>query len=188
MIFAELNRRSMCSVSRNTAGPAIGLVRADALEHAGAVVQRVREDVDLGVVPRNELAVHPDLLGRGDGHPRALRRRLVRRLQRRGDRVADLRGRAFSSSVLSTAFRIRAAASASPRKSHIMAAEITAARGSALPVPAMSGAEPWTGSNSYGPVRAGLRLAEAARPIPPAIAPPRSVRMSPKRLSVTITS
>ena len=63
-----------------------------------------------------------------------------------------------------------------------------AARGSAFPVPAMSGAEPCTGSNSDGPVRAGLRLADAARPIPPATAPPRSVMMSPKMLSVTITS
>ena len=37
-------------------------------------------------------------------------------------------------------------------------------------------------------VRAGLRLADAASPMPPATAPPRSVRMSPKRLSVTMTS
>ena len=69
-----------------------------------------------------------------------------------------------------------------------MAAEMMAAVGSALPVPAMSGAEPCTGSNSDGPVRSGLRLPDAARPIPPATAPPRSVRMSPKRLSVTMTS
>ncbi len=69
-----------------------------------------------------------------------------------------------------------------------MAAEMIAAIGLARPVPAMSGAEPWTGSNSDGPVRAGLRLAEAARPMPPETAPARSVRMSPKRLSVTMTS
>ena len=54
--------------------------------------------------------------------------------------------------------------------------------------PAMSGAEPCTGSNIDGPVRAGLRLADEARPMPPETAPPRSVRMSPNRLSVTITS
>jgi hypothetical protein len=30
----------------------------------------VREHVDAGLVPRDELAVHPDLLGRGDGHLR----------------------------------------------------------------------------------------------------------------------
>ena len=63
-----------------------------------------------------------------------------------------------------------------------------AATGLALFWPAMSGAEPWTGSNIDGPVRAGFRLADAANPIPPATAPPRSVRMSPKRLSVTMTS
>ena len=57
-----------------------------------------------------------------------------------------------------------------------------------MPVPAMSWAAPCTGSKREGPVRAGLRLAEAAKPMPPATAPARSVRMSPKRLSVTITS
>ncbi len=60
--------------------------------------------------------------------------------------------------------------------------------GLALPCPAMSGAEPCTGSNMDGPVRSGLRLPEEAKPMPPDTAPPRSVRMSPKRLSVTITS
>ena len=45
------------------AGAAVGLVRADALEDPRAVVQRVREDVDLRVGPVDELAVHPDLLG-----------------------------------------------------------------------------------------------------------------------------
>ena len=68
MIFAELWSRSMWSVRRKTAGPVVGLVGADALEHAHAVVQGVGEDVDLGVVPGDELAVHPDLLGGGDGH------------------------------------------------------------------------------------------------------------------------
>ena len=63
-----------------------------------------------------------------------------------------------------------------------------AAIGLALPVPTMSGAEPCTGSNIDGPVRAGLRLADEASPMPPLTAPPRSVRMSPNRLSVTITS
>ena len=53
----------MWSLWRNTAGPAVGhLVRAHALEDARAVVQRVREHVDLGVLVGDELAVHPDLM------------------------------------------------------------------------------------------------------------------------------
>ena len=63
-----------------------------------------------------------------------------------------------------------------------------AAVGSAFCCPAMSGAEPCTGSNMLGAVPSGLMLPLAARPMPPVIAPARSVRMSPKRLSVTITS
>ena len=41
----------------------VGLVAADALEDARAVVQAVRPDVDRRVGPVDELAVHPDLLG-----------------------------------------------------------------------------------------------------------------------------
>jgi hypothetical protein len=41
----------------------LGVVGADPLEHAGSVVQAVAEHVDLGVVPRDELAIHPDALG-----------------------------------------------------------------------------------------------------------------------------
>ena len=63
-----------------------------------------------------------------------------------------------------------------------------AAVGSALPVPAMSGAEPCTGSNMLGNEPLGLRFADAAIPMPPPTAPARSVMMSPNRLSVTMTS
>ena len=45
-----------------------GLVRPDALEDPAAVMQRVREHVDLGIRPIHELAIHPDLLDLGDGH------------------------------------------------------------------------------------------------------------------------
>ena len=38
----------------------LGLVAADPLEDAGAVVQPMRQDVDLGVLPGDELAVVPD--------------------------------------------------------------------------------------------------------------------------------
>ena len=44
-------------------GAGIGGVRADALEDAGAVVQAMTQDVDVGVVPRDELTVHPDVVG-----------------------------------------------------------------------------------------------------------------------------
>ena len=75
-----------------------------------------------------------------------------------------------------------------PRWSSSIATDSTVAVGSALPWPAMSGAEPWTGSNMLGLVRLTSRLPLAARPMPPAIAAPMSVMMSPKRLSVTTTS
>ena len=40
---------------------AIGpLVAADALEHAEAVVERVGHDVDVGLVPGDQGAIHPD--------------------------------------------------------------------------------------------------------------------------------
>ena len=45
------------------------------------------------------------------------------------------------------------------------AVERSIAAGFALPLPAMSGAEPWTGSKIPGPPSA--RLADAARPSPP---------------------
>ena len=63
-----------------------------------------------------------------------------------------------------------------------------AAVGSAFWRPAMSGALPCTGSNMLGAVCSGLMFPLAASPIPPATAAPRSVRMSPNRLSVTMTS
>ena len=46
----------------------------------------------------------------------------------------------------------------------------------------------WLPKSIDGPVRAGLRFADEASPIPPETAPPRSVKMSPNRLSVTTTS
>src|SRR5262249_43444158 len=48
---------------------AVRPVGPDALEYAGSVVQRVRQDVDLRLVPVDELAVHPDLLGLLHGTP-----------------------------------------------------------------------------------------------------------------------
>jgi len=60
--------------------------------------------------------------------------------------------------------------------------------GLAMPLPAMSGAEPCTGSNMDGCSFSGLMLPPGAIPIDPAIAGPRSDRMSPKRLLPTTTS
>ena len=69
-----------------------------------------------------------------------------------------------------TAASTRPASSARPRCSSSIATERIVAVGSALPWPAMSGAEPWTGSNMLGDSPVGLMLPLAARPMPPAIA------------------
>src|SRR5207247_10010727 len=60
--------------------------------------------------------------------------------------------------------------------------------GLAIFFPAMSGAEPCTGSNNDGYSRSGLMLAEGAMPMVPAHAGPRSESMSPKRFEATTTS
>src|SRR5207253_10568760 len=58
-------------VAETEHGRAFGrVVAADALEHAGAVMEAVNPDMNLGVGPVDELAVHPDLLGLL--HPRLL--------------------------------------------------------------------------------------------------------------------
>ena len=88
----------------------------------------------------------------------------------------------------SIAARTRLASSAYPMNSSMSATEEIVAVGSALPWPAMSGAEPCTGSNMEGYSREGLRFPDALRPMPPVTAPASSVRMSPNRLSVTMTS
>src|SRR5207244_6735250 len=82
----------------------------------------------------------------------------------------------------SMARTMSAAASAWPRCSSISAPDQIVASGLAILRPAMSGAEPCTGSKIDGAVRSGLMLPEAAMPIVPAVAGPRSDRMSPKRL------
>src|SRR5262249_47807965 len=41
-------------------------VTPHSLEHAGAILQPVRADVNVGVVPANELAVEPDEIGFGE--------------------------------------------------------------------------------------------------------------------------
>ena len=68
------------------------------------------------------------------------------------------------------------------------AADHTAPTGLAIPRPAMSGAEPCTGSNIDGCSPVGSRLPDGAMPIEPATAAARSLRMSPNRLEATMTS
>ena len=53
---------------RRAGGIQVRLVAAHALEHARAVVQAVRQDVDLGVLPGDEFSVHPDEVGGLHGH------------------------------------------------------------------------------------------------------------------------
>ena len=68
----------------------------------------------------------------------------------------------------------------------IIAAERNIANGLATPWPAISGAEPWTGSNSPGP--SAPREALGSIPIDPVSIAASSERMSPNMFSVTIVS
>ena len=68
----------------------------------------------------------------------------------------------------------------------ISATEPNIASGLAVPLPAMSGAEPCTGSYSPGPPSPSEAL--GSRPIEPAIIAASSERMSPNMFSVRITS
>ena len=82
----------------------------------------------------------------------------------------------------------RAAACFSPRCSSIIAALQKVPIGLAMPLPAISKAEPWIGSNIDGYLRSGLRLAVGAMPRLPDRAAARSLKMSACRLVATITS
>ena len=69
-----------------------------------------------------------------------------------------------------------------------MAAARRAPIGLAIPWPAISGAEPCTGSNMDGCLRSGLIFPLGAIPIDPTKAAARSESMSPKRFEATMTS
>ena len=73
-LLERVRRRHVVELRRaqqalDVVGPAedrrteLGLVATHAVEHARAVVQPVREDVDLGVLPGDEIAVHPNEIG-----------------------------------------------------------------------------------------------------------------------------
>src|SRR3954467_6602233 len=169
--------------------PDLGVVAADALEDARAVVEPVREYVNLRVLPLDELAVHPDevrLL-----HVDAPYRRCPS-TARVASAVVAVPPRSWvrspSSSARSTADS-RAAASVSkpsPCRS-IIAPDRNMARGLATPRPAMSGAEPCTGSNIPG-VPGAPSDALGSLPSEPVSIADSSLRMSPNMLSVRITS
>lgn len=82
-----------------------------------------------------------------------------------------------------------ATASSSPLPSHltISAADQKAPTGFATPLPAMSGAEPWIGSNMEGQERVGSRFEEGAMPIEPARAAARSERISAWTVQQTVS-
>src|SRR5215469_10904251 len=91
-------------------------------------------------------------------------------------------------STAAIALSIASAASPSPRWRSIIAPDQIWATGLATCLPAMSGADPCTGSNMEGYSRSGLRFPEGARPIDPTTPAPRSDKMSPNRLEATTTS
>ena len=69
---------------------------------------------------------------------------------------------------------------------NIIATDRIAAAGFAKPSPAISGAEPWTGS--YNPKPSERILADGSTPSDPVITDASSLRMSPNIFSVTTTS
>ena len=66
-----------------------------------------------------------------------------------------------------------------------MAAVSVCDTGLARSCPAMSGAEPWIGSKY---ACSSPMLPDGQRPMPPTVPPPRSLRMSPRKFSITSTS
>src|SRR5712692_4522091 len=98
------------------------------------------------------------------------------------------RVRGPSTSTVSMARTIASAACLFPRWSSIMAPDQICPIGLAMLRPAMSGAEPCTGSNIEGYSRSGFRFADGALPMVTVTAGPRSERMSPKRFEPTTTS
>ena len=80
------------------------------------------------------------------------------------------------------------AASFSPRWSSIKAPDHICPIGLAIPFPAISGAEPWTGSNNDGNLLSGFIFPDGAIPIVPVQAGPKSDKISPNKFDATITS
>src|SRR5262249_54597541 len=96
--------------------------------------------------------------------------------------------RIFCAVTFSIARMMRAAARASPRCSSMSDAVQNVAIGLATPLPVMSNAEPWIGSNIDRNLRSGLRFAVGAVPGEPESAAARSERMSACRFDATTVS
>ena len=124
---------------------ALGLVGADALEDAGAVVEAVAENVDLGVVPGDELAIHPDALGLLHVRPPRLRCRGLsianRGAPRSATRVArGRRSRPRSSPRCRPCSRRRRPCGGRPSAGRVSSAASTAA---SIRSASSSSASPW---------------------------------------------
>src|SRR5579875_2230253 len=93
-----------------------------------------------------------------------------------------------SSRSATTAWSIRAACAPRPRCAQSIPAARIAAVGSAFCWPAMRCALPWTGPNMPGVVPSGLTDAPAASLMPPVMAAPSRLMVSPTAASLTTTS
>jgi hypothetical protein len=178
-------------------GPLRWLVRPDPLEHPPPVVQGRGQEVDLAscqstnspsiqIFDTSGTGIPTDSFVDWPGQP-ATRSRCGRRSARWSIPCPRRHGTQFGQNAgrrgLERMSRPR------PPPGRRGTCEPTGPRdGVRPPLPAMSGAEPCTGSNMLGAAPEGLRLPLAARPRPPCTAAPRSVMMSPNRLSVTTTS
>ena len=182
-------------------GRALGrLVAADALEDAGAVVQRVGEDVDLGLGPGHELAVHPDLVDLGDRHGSSSPARSAGR-EGGQDRVGHLVGAQRRARRGRRCRRCARPARGPSRRPSRRRAPPRARRSSGRASWRRSG---WSRTGwrapgrrcrapSRGWARRGRRrrrptLALGSMPMLPVSIAASSVRMSPNRFSVAITS
>src|SRR4051812_15250446 len=182
-------------------GMAFGLQRGDEVERVKAdgafraaviaqialpvALQPVHADV-AGLARQLRHAAARDVDGMHDAHQSAATSAAVTSLVRAVPPRSGVN--TFFAVTVSIAFMMRAAAFGSPRCSSIIDAVQKVAIGLATPLPAMSNAEPWIGSNIDGNLRSGLRLAVGAMPSEPDKAAARSERMSACRLDATTVS
>ena len=151
-ILAEANSRPDVIPQAEDGRATVRRVGPDALEHARAVVHRVREHVHGGVVPVDELAVHPDLLGRGDGHGGYS-------LSAMASPTAEVDSCSvvvdMESDWAASALSMRAAASASPRCSSMSASRVDGGQriGDTLPRDVMGGTVDGLEEGRTGPGR-----------------------------------